>query len=67
MVDLLGNNTGLKIYGGTLGFEYKPIKNSYVRIEGRTLASDSNQQMFIINSTPSNVRFEGMVNLGVWF
>lgn len=59
-----GEATGLKTYGITLGLEYKPVDNSYVRIEGRYLSADSKQKIFLDNS---NSRIESTVNIGVWF
>jgi len=38
--------TGLKIMGVTLGVEYKPTENSYVRLEGRSLIADKDQRIF---------------------
>lgn len=65
-----GNPTGsgLKLWGATLGIEYKPTENSYVRLEGRDLTTtDSRQKIFYWNNKDTNSRFEALLNLGVWF
>lgn len=60
--------TGLDILGATLGFEYKPIPNSYFRVEGRMLQTQgSNEHIFYLNGTPSNTRYELIAGIGVWF
>lgn len=58
---------GLEIGGLTIGFEYKPIPNSYFRIEGRMLkTSVSNEIIFQNNGKSSNSRGEILIGLGVW-
>lgn len=59
--------TGLDITGLTLGFEYKPIPNSYLRIEGRALHTKGKENIFFYNKKSSNDRYELIVGLGVWF
>lgn len=58
---------GLSIVGGTVGLEYKPIPNSYVRIEGRALESKSDEQIFYWQNQSHNIRYECLLGLGVWF
>ncbi len=60
-----GNLTGLKLWGATLGLEYKPSYNSYLRLEGRDLTAGNN----IFNSAEglTKSRYEALLNLGVWF
>lgn len=58
---------GLNFTGTTLGVEYKPIENSYVRLEGRTLHTKSNQDIFKINDKSVNHREEVIFSVGVWF
>jgi hypothetical protein len=67
--DKNNNLTGLKISGATLGVEYKPTSNSYIRLEGRDLIANSDQEIFHHNdqTTNSNTRLEAMLNLGFWF
>lgn len=65
--DDLGELSGLHISGATLGLEYKPTDNSYVRLEGRELVADTDMFLFYWNGNISNSRFEGLLNVGVWF
>lgn len=57
---------GLHILGETVGIEYKPIKNSYIRLEGRTLHTNANEDIFY-NRHPTNHREEIIFTMGVWF
>lgn len=60
--------TGLDILGATVGFEYKPIPNSYFRVEGRMLQTQgSGEQIFYLNGSPDNTRYELIAGIGVWF
>ena len=38
--------TGIKSYGFTLGFEYRPVENAYMRLDSRYLQTDSKQKIF---------------------
>lgn len=58
---------GLHIFGETVGIEVKPIKNSYIRLEGRTLHTNRNEDIFLIDHKSANHREEVMCTLGVWF
>ena len=58
---------GLDILGGTVGFEYKPISNSYFRIESRYLQSKKSESIFYYNDASQNYRLEFIVGLGLWF
>lgn len=58
---------GLDITGVTVGFEYKPIPNSYLRIEGRSLHTKSSENIFYYNNKSTNSRYELIIGLGVWF
>jgi len=62
-----GQKTGYKLYGITLGMEYKPTAESYVKLEGRMLQMDQNQYIFEYNGQEYNSRFEVMINAGVTF
>ena len=57
---------GLEIAGLTAGFEFKPIPNSFVRVEYRIL-SNYNQHIFQYQQLPSKVRSELNFGMGVWF
>jgi hypothetical protein len=58
---------GLDILGGTVGFEYKPIPNSYFRLESRYLQSKKSESIFYYNDASQNYRLEFIVGLGLWF
>lgn len=58
---------GLDITGLTTGVEYKPIPNSYLRIEGRALHTKGAENIFYYNDRSSNNRYELIVGLGLWF
>jgi opacity protein-like surface antigen len=66
-VDKTGKHTGYKIWGVTLGLEYKPTDNSYIRLEGRELIADKDQEIFYWNKYYTNARTEVMINIGVSF
>lgn len=55
---------GISLYGITLGGEYKPNDNSYVRLDGRYLATGNNQDIFIENGSVTNERLEVMITTG---
>jgi hypothetical protein len=59
--------SGYKLWGATLGVEYKPTDNSYIRLEGRKLTMDKNQEIFRWNEDNTFSRFEAMFNLGISF
>lgn len=59
--------TGLKLWGITLGLEYKPTDNSYIRIEGRSLTTDKAQKIFRWDNDNKNNRLEAMLNMGITF
>jgi hypothetical protein len=59
-----GNLSGLKSWGLTGAFEYRPIQNYYVRLESRFLSADSKLKIFSENS---NSRTEATLNMGFEF
>ncbi len=65
--DATGKFTGYKVWGLTLGAEYKPTDESYVRVEGRVLKMQQDQYIFMTDNEAMNARFEIMVNAGVTF
>jgi hypothetical protein len=67
IVDKNGMLTGYKLWGATVGVEYKPTENSYIRLEARRLAMDKNQEIFHWNEENTFSRFEAMFNLGISF
>ncbi|MEO6189448.1 MAG: outer membrane beta-barrel protein, partial [Saprospiraceae bacterium] len=67
--DSKNKNTGFKVNGITLGFEFNPMENAFIRLEGRTLIMDKDQKIFHNSNenTNTNIRKEIAVNMGVWF
>ena len=63
----LGEASGYKLWGTTLGFEYKPTDSSYIRIEERQISMDKDQQIFIHDGKLSNKRLELLINFGISF
>lgn len=59
--------TGYKVWGLTGGIEFKPAENAYVRLEGRYLQMDKDQDIFRWNSENQNSRFEIMIHTGFYF
>jgi len=60
-----GDGTGLDLMGITLGAEYRPTENSYVRTEVRNLTTDDSLTLF--DEGTDNVRWEWMVTMGFYF
>jgi len=65
--DNTGKLTGYKLTGITAGIEVKPTEESYVRLEGRRLQMDNDQEIFYYNGEYRNYRYEVMINAGVTF
>ncbi|MCW3104251.1 MAG: hypothetical protein JWO09_2691 [Bacteroidetes bacterium] len=59
--------TGLKGWGATVGVEYKPTDNSYIRLEGRKITMDKAQEIFRWDEDNTYSRFEVLFNVGVSF
>ena len=59
--------TGFKLWGITAGLEYKPTENSFIRLEGRQLQMNKNQEIFRWKDKNESQRFEMMLHAGVWF
>lgn len=57
---------GAELTGATIGIEYKPIPNSYLRIESRGL-NERSERIFEWGEDFSSSRLELLVGLGVWF
>lgn len=62
-------SVGLSGFGGTLGAEYKPTDNSYIRLEGRQLMLSGADSMIFTGSDKKATgnRLEGMLSVGTWF
>lgn len=61
-----GNTAGLQLWGITLGGEFKPTKNAYIRIEARYLDAENKLIIFDNGFNESN-RYEAMLTLGYSF
>ncbi len=59
--------TGFKLWGATLGLEYKPAENAYIRLEGRQLQMDKDQKIFYSNGKSIASRSEILFNIGISF
>lgn len=58
---------GPKIAGGTAGIEFKPIPNSYIRAEYRSLNNLDGNIFVDKNAQPTSQRNEFLIGIGVWF
>jgi hypothetical protein len=59
---------GLTVWGATLGFEFKPLPNTYFRLESRRLQTQgNNEEIFYMNGKSSSLRYEVISSFGVWF
>lgn len=61
--------TGLILTGTTVGVEVKPTADTYVRLEGRQLMTDADQEVFQWEKKNTNGRagMEVMLNMGITF
>ena len=60
------NLIGEDLIGLTHGYEFKPIPNSFVRLESRALKNLGNK-IFDYYGTSSNYRLEILAGIGFWF
>lgn len=58
---------GINAFGGTFGLEYKPIENSFLRLESRYIHLWNKENIFYTNGSYTNVRMEVIASMGVWF
>lgn len=58
---------GINLYGVTLGFQVKPMPNSYIRLEYRSLLTERNENIFYSDGVARNDRHEAIASFGVWF
>jgi hypothetical protein len=65
--DYTGRLTGYKLWSATGGIEFKPAENAYMRLEGRDVQMDENQQIFYWDGKPTSTRYEVMATMGVSF
>ncbi len=59
--------TGYKLRGYTIAAEYKPTKRTYIKIEGRQLQMERNQEIFNWHGKPTSSRLELLCNVGISF
>lgn len=67
LVDAKGISTGYKLWGVTAGLEIKPMDKLFIRLEGRQLEMDADQQIFRWKGENKNNRSEIMINMGISF
>ncbi len=67
ITDDKGKKSGYICNGATLGFEYKPTDNSFIRVEGRDLMMNASQKIFRTDGKNTNSRLEAMINFGISF
>lgn len=67
IIDSRSMYVGLEIGGATVGVEWKPLGNCYLRLESRVLQTTDNEKIFRMNGSPSASRYEMIGELGVWF
>lgn len=67
ITDSNNNKSGYKLWGATLGFEIKPMEQSFIRFEGRILNFYKSQNVFYRDGVFRNNRSEFMLNMGVSF
>lgn len=67
ITDAKNKQTGYVVNGATVGVEFKPAENAYLRFEARDLMMENNQKIFHTDGANTNSRIEAMVHLGVWF
>lgn len=68
--DSLQTNFGLQSgIGYSLGLEYKPNTNSYIRFESRYLQFDKDKNLIFLDkdNTATNSRIEMLMNFGIFF
>lgn len=60
---------GLQGFGITLGLEYRPLDNAFIRLEGRELVMNPTHNAVFVdtNGNSSSNRFEIAANTGFWF
>jgi Putative beta-barrel porin-2, OmpL-like. bbp2 len=58
------DDTGMGI---TVGVEYLPTSNSYLRLEGRMISWGDESEQFMVGDEASDVRNELLLNFGVYF
>lgn len=58
---------GLEAVGGTLGLEWRPLANASLRCETREILALKDEKIFDRYGQSSNLRWEFLAGLGIWF
>jgi len=58
---------GINAVGVNLGLEYKPMPNSFLRVESRYLHLKNIENIFYTNGSFTSGRWETVASMGVWF
>ncbi len=58
---------GLHAFGANVGLEFKPMNNSFLRLESRYIHLWNDENIFYTKNKNTNVRLEIIGSLGVWF
>jgi hypothetical protein len=67
VINELHQFVGINALGGTLGSEYKPLSQAYIRIESRFLQTHVDEKIFRTNGVNTNQRWEFIGAIGSWF
>jgi hypothetical protein len=67
LTNINNNIQGLEASAITLGFEYAPSPQSYLRAETRCMFAEKTLEIFNRDDKPTNVRTEFIINMGFYF
>ncbi len=67
VIDKQNKQTGLELWGATVGMEYKPTENSYIRLETRQIQMNKDQEIFRFNHNNQSSRIESLFHMGISF
>jgi hypothetical protein len=62
--DTNGNLAGVELVGYTLGTEYRPVANAYIRAEARYASTDEDLEIFVKDGETVDHRFELLFTMG---
>ena len=66
MLDTVGNPAGVELVGYTLGTEYRPIANAYIRAEARYAGTEDDLGLFVKDGETVDHRLEVLFTMG-WY
>lgn len=58
---------GINLWGAMAGVQFKPVPNSYIRLEQRSLITEKKEDIFRYQGRYTNNRYEVICAMGVWF